>query len=145
MIPKKGEKGCAQRSENIFSRNSVPFPSVPNLGWAIPISETHGIPRKEHIFPYNNENLSEYIPRSFFEKIFDGNPSASGEPGGGGGRDKLRMRQCMHYSSWSSMYFSLADPFFTTALKGASHQFRLAWKWKLFAWPCLVQDVDWEC
>ncbi len=40
-------------------------------------SETHGIPRKEHFFPRNNENRSESIPRISSERNFDGNPTVA--------------------------------------------------------------------
>jgi hypothetical protein len=44
------------------------FRSVPNLG--IGYSETHGIPRNEHFFPWNNENRSELIPGNFYGTEF---------------------------------------------------------------------------
>jgi hypothetical protein len=37
-------------------------------------SKTHGIPRKEHFFPRNNENCSKSSPRDLSEHDFDGNP-----------------------------------------------------------------------
>ncbi len=47
----------------LFTQTSVSLSFGPNLG-------THGIPRKEHFFPRNNEHRSESIPRNFFGKEF---------------------------------------------------------------------------
>jgi hypothetical protein len=44
----------------IFSRNSVPFRTSE---WAIP---RHTRSAEDALFPRNNENLSEHIPRNFF-------------------------------------------------------------------------------
>ncbi len=43
----------------IFSRNSVPFRSVPSS------SAELGMPRNGHFLPRNNGNRSESIPRNF--------------------------------------------------------------------------------
>jgi hypothetical protein len=50
----------------------IPLCSVLNIRMGY--SKTHGIPRKEHLFPRNNENCSKSIPRDLSEHDFDGNP-----------------------------------------------------------------------
>ncbi len=56
----------------IFSRNSVPFCSVPSFG--IGSSAELGMPRNEHFLPRNNGNHSESIPRNFFGTKFRSQP-----------------------------------------------------------------------
>jgi hypothetical protein len=56
----------------IFSRNSVPFCSVPSFG--IGSSAELGMPRNGHFLPRNNGIRSESIPRNFFGTKFRSQP-----------------------------------------------------------------------
>jgi hypothetical protein len=56
-------------SNLIFYRSL--FLSVPNLGMGL--SETHGIPRKEHFFPRNNKSVPILFCGIFSERNFIGN------------------------------------------------------------------------